>query len=146
LLQRDIEADVVPWCRRHGVSLMVYWPLMKGLLAGTIRRDHVFDPRDPRLQYPIFQRPEWDRHHDFIATLGEIAARLGRTVAQVTVNWTIHRPGITAALCGATRPAQIEDCAAAMHWELDEQALSEIEAAYQRWSAATHRLEPSPGA
>jgi aryl-alcohol dehydrogenase-like predicted oxidoreductase len=64
----------------------------------------------------------------------------------VTVNWTIHRPGITTALCGATRPTQIEDCAAAMHWELDEQALSEIEAAYQRWSAATHRLEPSPGA
>ena len=42
MLQRQIEADTLPWCRRHGVSVLVYWPLVKGLLAGKIRRDEVF--------------------------------------------------------------------------------------------------------
>jgi aryl-alcohol dehydrogenase-like predicted oxidoreductase len=41
MLQREIEADRLPWCRDHGVSMMVYWPLMKGFLAGKLPRDHV---------------------------------------------------------------------------------------------------------
>ena len=36
MLQRQIEADTLPWCREHGVAVLVYWPLLKGLLAGKI--------------------------------------------------------------------------------------------------------------
>ena len=39
MLQREIEADTLPWCRQHGVAVMVYWPLLKGLLAGKLPRD-----------------------------------------------------------------------------------------------------------
>ena len=37
MLQREIEADILPWCLAHDVSLVTYWPLMKGLLAGKLR-------------------------------------------------------------------------------------------------------------
>jgi aryl-alcohol dehydrogenase-like predicted oxidoreductase len=52
MLQREIEADTLPWCVEHGVSVCVYWPLMKGLLAGRISRDHVFPTTDSRHKYP----------------------------------------------------------------------------------------------
>ena len=61
MLQREIERDTLPWCRQHGVSAMVYWPLLKGLLAGHLPRDHVFAPGDSRLKYPMFQGEEWRR-------------------------------------------------------------------------------------
>jgi len=55
MLQREIEADTLPWCREHKVSVMVYWPLLKGLLTGKFARDHVFPDGDSRRKYPMFQ-------------------------------------------------------------------------------------------
>jgi len=129
MLQREIEAERLPWCRAHKVSVNVYWPLMKGMLAGKLRRDHVWDPKDGRQKYPIFVGQEWDRNHDFVDRLRPIAERAGRTVGQLAVAWTIQRPGITAALCGAKRPEQIEEIAAAMTWTLTAEDLAEIDAA-----------------
>lgn len=97
-----------------------------------MRRDHQFDPKDGRAKYPMFQGEEWDKNQDFVDELRDIAAELGKTVAQVAVNWTIHRPGITAALCGAKRPAQIEETADAMRWRLGEEHRARIDAALKR--------------
>jgi aryl-alcohol dehydrogenase-like predicted oxidoreductase len=137
LLQREIEEDIVPWCQKTGIGVVVYWPLMKGLLAGSLARHHPFDPADPRLRYPIFQSPLWEANQDFVDALRGIATDLGRTVAQIAINWIIHRPGISAALCGAKRPAQIIENAGAMGWRLDTAALQEIELAYRRWQNKT---------
>ena len=129
MLQRTIEADTLPWCREHGVSVLVYWPLMKGLLAGKLWRDHVFAATDSRLKYPMFQGEEWLKNHDFVDELREIAADAGRTVAQLVINWTISRPGITSALCGAKRPEQIEETAGGAGWRLTNEQLARIDRA-----------------
>ena len=118
MLQRQIEADTLPWCRQHGVSVLAYWPLAKGLLAGKMSRDETFAPTDSRRKYPMFQGDEWRKNHDLLDKLREIAAASGRSVAQTVINWTIHQPGITAALCGAKRPDQIIENAGGAGWEL----------------------------
>ncbi len=69
LLQRQIEQDVLPWCRQHGVAVIVYWPLLKGLLAGQLPRDHVFQPGDGRAKYVMFQGDEWQKNQDFVDQL-----------------------------------------------------------------------------
>ena len=132
MLQRQIEQDTLPWCRERGISVMVYWPLMKGLLAGKLPRDFVFRPGDGRAKYPMFQGAEWQRNQDFLEELRTIAAGIGRTVAQVVINWTIQQPGITAALCGAKRPEQIRETAAAMQWRLSQPEMEQINAALAR--------------
>lgn len=129
MLQREIEADVLPWCVRNNVSVMVYWPLMKGLLAGKLDRDHKFDPRDGRQKYPMFQGEEWQKNQDFLDQLRPIARDRNVSVAQVVLNWTIQRPGITVALCGAKRPDQIRDNAAAMQWKLTPEEITSIDRA-----------------
>lgn len=129
MLQREIEQERLPWCRAHGVSVNVYWPLMKGFLAGKLPRNHQWDPRDGRQKYPVFQGDQWDRTHDFLDKLRPIAANAGRTLAQLAVAWTIQRPGITTALCGAKRPEQIEETAAAMLWQLTAEELRLVDAA-----------------
>jgi aryl-alcohol dehydrogenase-like predicted oxidoreductase len=128
MLQRQIEANTLPWCRARGVAVLVYWPLLKGLLAGRLRRDETF-ANDSRRKYPMFQGEEYQKNLDFVDRLRGIAARSGRTVAQLVLNWTIHQPGITAALCGAKRPEQIRETAQAAGWRLSEEQMAEIETA-----------------
>ncbi|MCH7729092.1 MAG: aldo/keto reductase [Planctomycetes bacterium] len=131
LLQRQIEKDTLPWCRERQISVIVYWPLMKGLLAGQLRRDHVFQPKDGRAKYAMFQGAEWQKNHDFLDRLREIAGSVGKSLAQISVNWTIHQPGVTAALCGAKRPHQIQETAGAMNWQITPEHLAQIEAALE---------------
>ena len=127
MLQRQIEEDTLPWCQRHQVSVIVYWPLMKGLLAGRLPRTHQFQEGAGRQKYPMFQGEEWEKNQDFLDRLRDIATQTGKTVAQVVVNWTIHQPGITAALCGAKRPYQIIETSGAMGWELTVEQCTMIE-------------------
>ncbi len=135
MLQRQIEADTLPWCRQHGAAVMVYWPLMKGLLAGKLRRDQSF-AGDSRGKYPMFQGEEYRKNLDLVDTLAEIAAWSGHTVAQLVINWTIHQPGVTAALCGAKRPEQIADTARAAGWSLSRRQLAAIEDALAKRGTA----------
>ncbi len=131
MLQRGLEDEIIPWCLENHVSVMNYWPLMKGLLAGKIRRDFKFDPTDKRLSYEVFQGEHFERAQKLLDQLDLIAETCSKTVAQVVVNWCIHRPGIGSVLCGAKRAWQIEETAGAMGWKLSEAQLSAIDSFVQ---------------
>ncbi len=129
MLQREIEDSQSPWCVANGVSVVVYWPLMKGLLAGHLPREHVFDPKDGRQKYPMFNEDEWQKNQDFLDVLRAMSVELGRPVSQIVLNWTIQRAGITAALCGAKRPHQIRENAETLSWSLTDEQIAGINAA-----------------
>ena len=139
MLQQEIERDIAPWCRANQISLCVYWPLMKGLLAGKLSRDHKFDPADGRAKYPMFQGEEWQKNQNFIDDLKAIAAEKDLTVAQLVIAWTIAQPGITSALCGAKRDWQIRETAEAMSVELEQETLNKIAEALKRRGPAASR-------
>lgn len=129
MLQREIEQDLLPCCCEQQVSVIPYWPLMKGLLAGKLTRDHQFDPRDGRRKYPMFQGEEWQRNQDFLDELRALSSETGYSVAQIVIRWTVQRPGITAALCGAKRPEQIRDNAEALRWQMPAEHVARIDRA-----------------
>ncbi len=132
LLQRGIENDIVPWCREQQISIVAYWPLLKGLLAGKLSRDHVFEEGDGRAKYPMFQGEEWEKNQDFIDELASVARDLRISIAQLAVAWAIDQAGITSALCGAKRADQIEETAAAMNVDFDTESAGKIDAALER--------------
>ncbi len=141
MLQRDIEQKTLPWCREHGIAVMNYWPLMKGLLAGKLPADGELDPRDNRLNYPMYQDEEWRKNQAFVERLRGAAALSGHTVAQLVVNWTMHQSGIASVLCGAKRPWQIEETAGAMGWRLSPEQVGLIdEALSDRGKAQAKRV------
>jgi aryl-alcohol dehydrogenase-like predicted oxidoreductase len=140
MLQRDIEQRTIPWCREQGIAVMAYWPLMKGLLAGRLPRNYVLHERDSRRKYPMYQGDEWQKNQDFIEQLRAAAKLSQHTIAQLVINWTIRQPGITAALCGAKRPWQIQETAGAMGWTLSDKQRALIDAAIAaRGQAAAKR-------
>ncbi|MEM9352283.1 MAG: aldo/keto reductase [Planctomycetota bacterium] len=141
MLQRGIEEQTLPWCREHNVGVCVYWALMKGLLAGKLDKQRGLDEADNRLKYPQYQGDEWERNLAFVERLRGVADRLGRTVAQLAVNWTVSQPGIDVALCGAKRRWQIEETAGSMGWRLSPEDAAEIESAiHDRGKAAAKRV------
>ena len=141
MLQRGIERETLPWCREHGVSVIVYWPLMKGLLSGRYNREHVFREGDSRKKYPMYVGEEWRRNQDLLDDLSQVAKLTDITIAQLVVNWTFNQPGITSVLCGAKQAWQIEESAAAMDFSLSEEQLSLIKAALERRGDALAKRE-----
>ncbi|MCC6126427.1 MAG: aldo/keto reductase [Pirellulales bacterium] len=126
MLQRQIEADTLPWCRAQGVAVLVYWPFLKGLLAGKMRRDRTFE-NDSRRKYPQYQGEELEKNLALIENLRAIAAETGHSVAQLVLRWTLQQPGVTCTLCGARRPDQVRENAGGSGWELTAEQLARIE-------------------
>ena len=87
----------------------------------------------------MFQGDEWRKNQDFLDKLRPVAAEAGKSVAELVINWTIHQPGITAALCGAKRPDQIRDNAGGMGWRLTRDQLAAIDQALLERGPAASR-------
>jgi aryl-alcohol dehydrogenase-like predicted oxidoreductase len=126
MLQREIEAEILPWCRGRGVAMFVYWPLMKGLLAGGMARDLVFPTTDSRHKYPMFNGQEFQRNLDFVEALRPVAHRLRCALPDLVLAWTAEQPGITCVLFGATSPEQVKVNARALECEIDDDARKAI--------------------
>jgi aryl-alcohol dehydrogenase-like predicted oxidoreductase len=132
MLQQSAVKELRGFCHQENVALVCYWVLMKGLLAGHLSRHHQFDPRDRRLNYDIFRGESWERNQDLLDALRRIAARIGSTVSQLVIAWTLAQPQITVALCGAKHPAQIIENACGMQLQLDAAVLAEIDACIEQ--------------
>jgi aryl-alcohol dehydrogenase-like predicted oxidoreductase len=126
MLQREIEAEILPWCSDRGVAMFVYWPLMKGLLAGGMARDLVFPTTDSRHKYPMFNGQEFQRNLDFVEALRPLTQRLHCELPDLVLAWTAEQPGITCVLFGATSPEQVHINVRAFNCELDDKAREAI--------------------
>ncbi len=126
MLQQEIRPELLPWCQDHGVSMVTYWPLMKGLLAGGMTREQTFPHTDSRHKYAMFQGNEFQRNLDFVEAIRSVADRLGVPLVALVLAWTMAQPGISSVLVGATSPEQIALNAQAINCRLDEEAHREI--------------------
>lgn len=130
LFDRGIEAEILPYAREHGIAVLAYSPLKRGLLAGHMTPETTFPPGDSRAEKPEFQGERFRRNLAIVERLKEIAARRGKSVAQLAVRWVLDQQGVTVALWGARRPGQIKEALGAMDWSLTEEERAEIEAAF----------------
>jgi aryl-alcohol dehydrogenase-like predicted oxidoreductase len=130
LIDRRIEGMIVPYCRRHEIGVIVWSPLMRGLLAGHLSRDAIatLPPNDTRRDEPEFREPRLSRNLALVQRLRRVARRHGRTPAQVAIAWTLRDPVVTGAIVGMRSAEQAESIAAAATIELDDDDLDELAA------------------
>ncbi len=127
LLHRDIEAELLPYCRQRGVGVIAYTPLLMGMFTGRISPETVFGQGDHRASYPQFQgRPLRDSLR-LVSRLQPLAADLGLTMAQLALSWVVSRPGVTCAIPGARSPEQIEENAMAGERVLGEEVIQRVD-------------------
>ncbi len=128
LLERGIEADVLPYAREHGITTLTYGALCRGLLTGKMRPDTRFEGDDLRQMDPKFQEPRYSQYLRAVERLDALAQeRFGRRAIHLALAWVLAQPGVGVALWGARRPEQLEPLEGLEGIELDEAALREID-------------------
>jgi aryl-alcohol dehydrogenase-like predicted oxidoreductase len=136
LIQRKIEPEILPLCREHGIGVIVYSPMERGLLTGKVGPDRTFPPGDHRASHKFFTPENRQRVLDSLAQVQPIADAHGVTLAQMVINWTIHEPGITAAIVGARNADQAIQNAKALTFALSAEERARIRQAFDATSAA----------
>jgi len=128
MFRRKADEDIHPLCVDKNIGSVVYGSLFKGMLTGKFTADSAFAEDDMRAKNPEFQGEKCARNLACVEMLRAIADRYGKTVAQLSLRWTVQQPGVTVAIAGGRRPSQVEDNAGAAGWELSSADLKEIEA------------------
>ncbi|CAN7708794.1 aldo/keto reductase [Rhizobium rhizogenes] len=129
MIDREIETDLLPLTRANGISTLSYSSLALGLLSGAIGSDRVFSGDDQRLGNPRFSVSNREKVLAFASAIRPVADKHKASIAQTVIAWTLSRPGVTFALCGARNPAQALDNARAGTIRLDADDRSAIDAA-----------------
>ncbi len=129
MLHREIEHELLPYCARQNIGVIVYSPLQRGLLTGKFSAERLagLPLDDHRRRNPDFQEPEFTAALQLVEQLRPVADRHGLTLAQLAVSWVLRRPEVTAAIVGARRPEQIEEIAPASDFELPAEDIEHIE-------------------
>jgi aryl-alcohol dehydrogenase-like predicted oxidoreductase len=127
MVERTIEADLVPYCLNNNKSIIAYSPMQRGLLTGKISPDHVFARGDDRPN-TVFFRPENIRRIDnFLNRLRPLAQSKNAEISQLVLRWTVDQPGITIALAGARNKQQATLNAKAAHLVLTSEEIRFID-------------------
>ena len=129
MLDREIEAQLLPVTTANGVATLSYSSLALGLLSGSIGPERVFSGDDQRRDNPRFSVANREKVTRFAEAIRPIAQEHEASIAQIVIAWTLAQPGITFALCGARNPAQALDNARAGTIRLSAEDLSTVEAA-----------------
>jgi hypothetical protein len=127
LFRRDIEREVLPYCRSHGIGVLVYGPLAHGLLAGGYTPQTRFTPDDWRSKSPAFHGELFEANMRVVERLKGLAGRQGITVAQLAIAWVLANPAVDVAIVGARNPQQLAQTAPAADVRLSQDTLREIE-------------------
>lgn len=130
MLQRTIEKEVLGYCDEHHIGVICYSPMQKGLLTGKFNRQHIqtLAGDDHRRHDPDFGGERFERNLAIVDALRPIAARHGKTVAQLAIAWVLRRDEVTAAIVGARTQKQIDETAGAGDWVLTQEEIADLEA------------------
>lgn len=119
MVARRTAEDLVPFCREHGMGVLAYSPLAKGLLTGKFREKDTFD--GVRARDPDFIGKRYLRNLRMLESLRPIAEAYDKTLTQLVINWTASQPGITAPVVGAKRASQVLENAGGVGWSIRDE-------------------------
>ena len=133
MVQRQAEADLLPYCLSNNVSMLSYSSLALGLLSGKIGPERTFSGDDQRKENPRFSVANRAKVAQLMSDIQPVCDRHGASQAQIIIAWTVAQPGITFSLCGARNPSQAIENAKAGRIVLSQEDLTTIDKA-----AASH--------
>jgi len=129
LIHREVEEDILPFCLRENIGVIVYSPMASGLLTGAMTRERAAKlPNDDwRKGHSDFIEPNLSRNLALVERLREIATRHGRSIGEVAIAWTLRNPAVTGAIVGARSARQADGVMRAADLQLSDKEMREIE-------------------
>jgi aryl-alcohol dehydrogenase-like predicted oxidoreductase len=129
LVRREVEQEILPYCRSAGLGTIVYSPMASGLLTGAMTRERVasLPNSDWRSRDLEFHEPKLSQNLALVERLREVGERYGRPPGQVAIAWALQNPAVTGAIVGARNARQVEGIVGAADLRLTSEEIAEIE-------------------
>jgi aryl-alcohol dehydrogenase-like predicted oxidoreductase len=129
MLNRAVEATILPFCKKNNIGVINYAPMHSGLLTGAMTKERVahFTSDDFRRNAKNYQEPLLSRNLAVAEFIGKIGKRHNVSAGVVAIAWTLHHPAITAAIVGGRNAKQVEGVIPAATFRLSEEEFSEIQ-------------------
>jgi aryl-alcohol dehydrogenase-like predicted oxidoreductase len=124
---RDAEREIVPMARDCGIGLLVWGPLLGGLLTGKYDRDGGSTPTG-RTGGRVPATIDRNKLFDTIDALKSVAGRHGAPPSQIALAWLLHKPAVASVLFGSREPRQLADNLGAVDIRLTAEDLAVLDA------------------
>ena len=135
LLWRKPDADVLPYCRRHGIRIVTHSSIGQGILTGKFSRETTFREDDVRSHSVLFDPQVWPRIHPLIEEMEAVVLPLKLPLHHLAIQWNLRQPGIAAAVIGSRSSKQSAENFSALDSRFTEEAFSEVTAISDRLQA-----------
>jgi len=132
LIERTAEGELLPFCEREGIGVIVYSPMGSGMLTGKMTRERVerLPEDDWRKRDPRFNEPDLSSNLRIVDALTSVAVGHQTTPGAIAVAWTLRNAAVDGAIVGFRTPEQVEPILAAANLELSDEEVGEIEQAF----------------
>ncbi|HBB96155.1 MAG TPA: aldo/keto reductase, partial [Blastocatellia bacterium] len=129
LIHRDVEDVILPFCKSNRIGVIVYSPMMSGLLTGKMTRERIsnFPEDDWRKHNPEFLEPRLYRNLWLAELLKNIGRRHGLSAGEIAIAWTQRLSAVTGAIVGGRNPEQVDGIVAAADFRLSEDEIDGID-------------------
>ncbi len=138
LVSREIERDVLPFCRQAGIGVLSWGSLAEGLLTEGFDVE-ALEPDDFRRSRPNFREPRYSHIRALTGALARIGSPHGRSASDVALAWLRSRSGMAGAIVGIRSVQEAEALARAGSWALPEEATAQVEAAVATFDQSESR-------
>jgi aryl-alcohol dehydrogenase-like predicted oxidoreductase len=127
LLNRSIESELLPMCRKYGLGQLPYYPLASGFLSGKYRPGGSTDVGRLGAGGGVADRTLTDRNFGILQKLESFAQARGHSVLDLAWGWLISQPVISSVIAGAMTPDQVESNVKAAEWRLTPEEMAEVD-------------------
>jgi len=128
ILNRKIEKEIIPVCNKLKMGILIYAPLLQGLLTGKYNQKTKFDSNDRRSRniYKNFHGKRFEANLKIIEKIEKIAEKYNKTCAQLALKWILENPSVTSVIVGVKNPEQITQNIKAIGWKLNNKDKEKI--------------------
>ena len=129
MLRRAIEKEILPYCMEHNIGVIVYSPMLSGMLSGAMTRERALNlpQNDWRRNNKEFQEPRLGHNLELVELLRTIGKKHDASPGEVAIAWTLRHPGVTASIVGGRSAEQVEGTIGAAKLSLTQEEVDAIE-------------------
>jgi aryl-alcohol dehydrogenase-like predicted oxidoreductase len=129
LLRRDTETDLLPYCERQDIGVIVYSPMASGLLTGKMSAERVAKMPDDdfRKKSANFNGAKLQRNLKLVEQLRDIGKPHGKSPGEVAIAWSLRESAVTAAIVGARNAKQVDGIIGAATFRLSKEEIAKLE-------------------
>ena len=140
MVERDMEAEVIPYCLEHHIGVVPFSPIASGLLSGKITTKTNFERYDDvRNWVPQLSRANIAGNQPIIDLLKEFADKKHATSAQISLAWMLHKYPNVVPIPGSKNKGRIVENLDASEVELTEEEFQSLEERLNQCRVYGHR-------